>query len=237
MELLKNLTKRQKIGFTVGGLVVLMLIIVLVVVITNGNEPIAKIRNLDEYMVNASGEEKRVLQRGLYRFLDDLFTVDIEKLDIYIRDDTFIETEADGVYLTDFIIDIDELKSSYTVSYVFPNEAATALNPVFDCPTLTEMKYPETECVGMYNSSAAMKLEAENPIAKVLPIKVDSYDVGYRLSIKYEIFGIVYEENNKFLVRIIDYGGYNYERALEMIRSKGFDPNDYTIEYISYGSN
>ena len=231
-----NLSKREKIGFFALILIMTVLFIVSLVMVFSGNEPIAKIRNLDEYMVNASSEEKKVLQRKLYTFLDGIFSdIDISELGIYIRDNTFIETQANEVYLTDFIIDIDELEISYAVSYVFPTEAATSENPVFDCPALKDMKYPETECIGMYNSSTTVRLEAENPIYAVLPISVDRYDVGRRQSVKYDIFGIIDEEKNKFLVRIIDYGGYSYENALQSIRDKGFDPDDYEIEYISYG--
>ena len=234
-QFINNLSKRQKIGFVIGFLGVVVFCVVLAVILIGSGEPMARIRNLDEYMINASGEEKNILQRRLYKFLKDSFETEISKLDIYIRDNTFVETQAEGAYLTDFIIDIDELKISYTVSYVFPIAAATAVNPVFDCPALSEMKYPETKCVGMYNSSDNIKVEAENPIAAVLPISVDEYDFDYRQSVKYDIFGYYDEESKQFSVRIIDYGGYSYERALKMIRDKGFNPEDYTIEYISYG--
>ena len=234
-QLINNLSKRQKIGFVAVILGIMALSVALIMMSVNRNGAMARIRNLDEYMVSATSEEKNILQRRLYEFLKDSFDVKISELDIYIRDNTFVETQANEAYLTDFIIDIDELKISYAVSYVFPISAATAVNPVFDCPALSEMKYPETKCVGMYNSSDSVKVEAENPIAAVLPISVDEYDTKYRQSVKYDIFGYYDEETKQFSVRIIDYGGYSYERALKKIREKGFNPEDYTIEYISYG--
>lgn len=232
---INNLSKRQKIGLAIVAFGVVALGVALIAISTIGREPMAKIRNLEKYMVNASSEEKNILQRRLYEFLEDSFDANIGEVDIYIRDDTFAETQADGAYSTDFIIDIDDLKISYAVSYVFPVAAATAVNPVFDCPALLEVKYPETKCVGMYNSSDSVKVEAENPIATVLPISVDEYDPNYKQSVKYDIFGYYDEETKQFSVRIIDYGGYGYEHALKTIREKGFNPEDYTIEYISYG--
>ena len=234
-QLFKNLSTRQKTGFIILTLLAPIIIVVSIAMMHVGTGPIARIRNLDDYMTSATAEDKQLLQQRLYNFLNNSFNVDIGKLDIYIRDNSFIETELDGTFMADFIIDIDELRISYQVSYVFPNEKATSENPIFDCPLLNNVKYPETDCVGMYNSSRRLKLEADNPIVAILPISVDEYSNYYKQSFKYDIFGIYDEENDEFFVRIIDYSGYGYEHALETIRKKGFNPDDYIIDYISYG--
>lgn len=235
-QLFENLSKKQKIGFMTVIFVVFVIIIISIIAIINKAEPIAKIRNLNEYMTTATVEEEYFLQRQLYLFLQNSHDTKINDLDIYIREGSFVETEANGANITDFIIDIDKLKISYTVSYVFPIDKTTSENPIFNCPAVEDVKYTDTKCVGMYNSSDELNAEAKNPISAVLPISVDKYDFGKRQAIRYDIFGNYDEENGKFSVRIIDYGGSSYEDALATIREKGFNPNDYDIEYVSYGN-
>ena len=196
-----------------------------------GLGPIAKIRNIDDYMTNATVDDKRLLQQRLYDFLDSSFNVDVSKLDIYIRDNSFIETESEGTFMADFIIDIDELKISYQVSYVFPNDKATSENPIFDCPSLDNVKYPETECVGMYNSTQLLEAEQSNPVYSVLPIIVDEFDAESGVTTRYDIRGFFDYDDNEFSINITDYSCGNYENALQSIRDRGFNPEDYKINY------
>ena len=234
-QIWNNLSKKQKIGLLAGGIILILLIVLATVAIINRDEPIARIKNLDNYLVGATASDKDHLQKELYTFLTRQYTnTEINKLDIYIRDDTYVAEQADEASFADFIIDIDELKISYLVSFVFPNEMATSENPIFDCPPIEDMKYPETECVGMFNSSAELKIQANNPISAILPISVDKYDFGSRETIKYEILGYYDEESGDFIVRIIDYSGGNYDLALQEIRNRGYNPEDYTIDYVNY---
>lgn len=233
-QLFTNLSRKQKIGFAIIIGLIPLIIVVSITMMIMRVQPIVKIRNIDEYFANVTEEEKTYLQESLYKFLNRTFGTENRHLEAVIRNGTFIETRAEDWLFTNFIIDIDELKMSYDTSFEIPYINSTSQNPVFDCPALSEMKYPETECVGMYNSSVETRLEAENPIYAILPISVDEFDVNAMESIKYDIYGITDNEDGVFLVRIIDYSGGSYEAALNTIREKGFNPEDYTIEYISY---
>ena len=231
-ELSNNLSKKQKVGLIAGAVVLVAVVIASIVMAVFSNGPVARIQNIDEYLVGATNEEKYALERALYVFLENAGVTEIGELIVEIRVSTFVETEADGYHMVDFIIDIDKIKMSYTVSYVYPSEGYTNENPVFDCPAVRDTIYPGADCIGMNNTGREMLLLSENPISGVLPISVDTYSVSSRQSIKYDIFGVVDED--EFVVRIIDYSGYSYERALAAIRDKGFLPEDYKIEYIDY---
>ena len=68
-----------------------------------------------------------------------------------------------------------------------------------------------------------------NPLLKVLPITVEYY-IQSKQYVHYQIsFRIDNPDNVTILVN--DYSGGNYEAALERIRTEGYNPDDYTIEY------
>lgn len=232
-NLLNNLSIKQKIAILVFILLIPVMIIISIIVMNISALPMAKIRNLDEYLTSASGAQKRELQQGLYAFLSGKTDANIDDLDIYIRDGSFEESDYDNNNrLVRFIIDIDEIKASYEASYVFPGNEITTENPVFDCPAVDDMKYPETECVGMYNSSKLVKEEKANPVNEILPIKVDEFDTETGVFTKFDIYGYFDSENeDKFNISIVDYSCDNREKALQMIRDKGFNPDDYEIKY------
>jgi len=232
-QLFLNLTTKQKIALVAVILLIPVVIIVSVVMMNLPKGPIAKIQNLDQYMTTASDSDKYKLQSNLYKFLKSKHKADIEELNIYIRDNSYKENGVDDEdKMADFIIDIEEIKASYTVSFVFPGNNLTSENPTFDCPALSEMKYPETNCKGMYNSTEKLQQEQASPINAILPIVVDEFDKSTGKATRYDIRGFFDAENDyKFNITIIDYSCGNKETALQVIRDKGFNPDDYTIVY------
>lgn len=190
------------------------------------------IRNADQYMNYLSNNDKRGLHNSFSSFVKGKFELQNAPEDVYIRDGSFEMTEKDGLKTANFIVDIDSLKISYRVTFSSPYGSHTQENPIIDCPSLSETKYPETECVGMTNSSSLAKAQQENPIYSVLPITVNEYDKQTHVTTRFDIFGYFDSENdNKFTVNIVDYSCNNREKALQAIRDKGFDPNKYTINY------
>ena len=67
------------------------------------------------------------------------------------------------------------------------------------------------------------------PLLTVLPLKVEYY----KNNTTYVYYLISYEidEKNQPTILVKDYTGDNYESALEKIKSEGFNPEDYNIEY------
>lgn len=232
-QFLANLSETQRRVLTFSSIAIVVIIIFSVIFMILTAPKIVKIQNLDQYMSSANGNEKWTLQRNLYVFLAQHFGEDVDPEDIYIRDGTYKESFEDGHNVADFIIDIDSLKISYEVSFAFPLNELTSQNPVIDCPKLSEMKYRNTDCVGMYNSTQSLKSEQKNPIYKVLPIIVDTVNEETKLPVRYEVRGFFDMDNNyNFVVNIMDYTGGNYENALQDIREAGFNPEDYTVNYI-----
>ena len=199
------------------------------------SEEEVKIQNSDQYLSNISIENRHTIQEVLYDFLTEKFNLDIKPSDIYIREDSYSEEIVDEFTISKFIIDIDSLKISYRISFASPYDKYTSENPIIDCPELSEMKYPDTPCVGMYNSTQSLQETQNNPINEVLPIIIDEFDFNSRTAVHYEIHGFFDIDNNSaFSVNIIDYSGNNYYNAIQLIRERGFNPEDYNINYYSY---
>lgn len=69
----------------------------------------------------------------------------------------------------------------------------------------------------------------DNPLLSILPINVE-YFIQNKQYVHYQIsFRIDNPENVVILIN--DYTGGNYDAALERIRTEGYNPDNYTIEY------
>ena len=74
------------------------------------------------------------------------------------------------------------------------------------------------------------KIEEKYPLIKILPLKSDYYINDYTEHIKYDISYTLIDD--QATIKITDRSGGNKELALEKIRSLGYNPDDYKIEYI-----
>lgn len=86
------------------------------------------------------------------------------------------------------------------------------------------------------NDEASLKFveeyETVAAIMDILPIEVDEYTSNFEYYIRYSIQLDTENECEKVACLVIDdYTGGNEQRALEKIRSEGFDPEDYGIKY------
>ncbi len=71
----------------------------------------------------------------------------------------------------------------------------------------------------------------ENPIVEVLPIIYANYDKDYNYT-EFRVDGGKFDNcKESFCLKITDTTGGNREHALELIREKGFNPDDYEIIY------
>lgn len=70
------------------------------------------------------------------------------------------------------------------------------------------------------------------PVMKDIPIVVEEYFNNYTQYVYYRIDGGIYEEcEQEFCLKITDISGGNYDRALQTLREKGYNPDDYDIIY------
>ena len=79
------------------------------------------------------------------------------------------------------------------------------------------------------------KLQEQYPLIKQLPINIDEYDTDYTQHINYSISYTTLD--NEVQIIIQDKSGNNYETALKKIKSLGFNPEDYTIQYTDLHQN
>ena len=68
-----------------------------------------------------------------------------------------------------------------------------------------------------------------SPIVSILPINVEYY-IQNKQYVHYQISFRIDDPEN-VVILIDDYTGQNYDAALERIRTEGFNPEDYSIEY------
>ena len=69
------------------------------------------------------------------------------------------------------------------------------------------------------------------PIIEILPIQFVDYDKNWELT-EFRIDGGMFDEcEGTFCLKITDTTGGNYEKAIQMIKEKGFNPDDYEIIY------
>ncbi len=68
-----------------------------------------------------------------------------------------------------------------------------------------------------------------NPIVEILPINVEYY-IQNKQYVHYQISFRI-DNPEEVIILINDYTGNNYDAALERIRTEGYDPDNYTIEY------
>ena len=75
-------------------------------------------------------------------------------------------------------------------------------------------------------------LRARYPVMESLPIIFEHYYNNYTEYISYRIDGGQYKEcKQSFCLKITDFSGGNYNRALDYMREKGYNPSDYEIIY------
>ncbi len=76
------------------------------------------------------------------------------------------------------------------------------------------------------------ELVEKYPIMADLPIAYEDYLDNYTKYVSYRVDGGQYKECTQvFCLKITDITGGNYERALEAIRGRGYNPDDYEIIY------
>ncbi len=79
------------------------------------------------------------------------------------------------------------------------------------------------------------KLQEQYPLIKQLPINIDEYNADYTQRINYSISYTTLDDEVQIIIQ--DKSGDNYETALKKIKSLGFNPEDYTIQYTDLHQN
>ena len=89
------------------------------------------------------------------------------------------------------------------------------------------------DIINEYNGEQqTLQLVDKYPIMSVIPMVVEKYSNNYTEYVSYRIDGGKFSDcEQEFCLKITDISGGNYNRAIETIRSSGYNPDDYVIIY------
>lgn len=212
---------------------------------TNPYGPEIIIDNFDEYYSIAPQEKQDYACHYLYEaVLLNLPEDQIPKSGAIIRENTAeLEHNAEkNSYYGSFIVDIPKIEQSYRIQITWSigknnYSTSTDYSALVTCLKSSEIIYPNFDCRDLFtaDNEASDKFLKEYPLAAKLPIDIEYYTGGHGAYVHYTITSARGESSSDnsdgYSVVITDYTGDNYEPALERIRSLGFNPDDYEIEY------
>lgn len=167
--------------------------------VTNAEELLTKVGNEE---LNNFRQELLNLLRGNGVIGEDE-TVD----DVVVREGTVVsstDTYREDEYwkTTTFLVDIDSIKQTYSVKIVESDENMEGVTAQIYCPKLSESKYPESKCSGLYysdNSSIEYRLPYEMKLEsgeKVLVKALDTVKKQGRWKNIVQVYLYSCDENN-----------------------------------------
>ena len=222
----QNLSKRQRIGLFVIVQVIMILLLVAMVKVFTAEKAHVSIENGDTYVDMPKDAESFISDNIWQVIKNNVLNSDRNDIDVVIRDGTYKETEHDDWIEASFIVDIDELKQSYTVNTGWSKDKSVVYEVVVDCPPVELMKYKETVCVGTFNDSGSLNL--------YLPYSVypDDYTEGEDEAMAPEIYidGDEAEKNIDIMVSICDAENFK-NKAMDYLKTLPINLNEYTINY------
>lgn len=227
-NLMKNLSRSQKIGLVVLGQVLVVVTLVLLVQgLTKEVNPVEVVGD-DKVGAELPQDAQEFIAENIWEVVKSN-VAEFNQNDIadaVIREGTYEEREMeDGSVRANFIVDIDSLKQSYTISTGWSEDKKVVYEVVVDCPPLAQMKYPETVCYGMYNNTYSINL--------YLPYIVNPEGYDKEDAVLAPDIYIDADESEKIvevMVSACDADKFKRE-AMEYLNSIPVDLSDYKIEY------
>ena len=179
-NLFSYLNKKQKfLLIFIPILIVSVILAFLVFSYFNQKSRQIEIIGLNKEAATAPNIDKTILEEQLKNVV--LKNPDINEKDIStatIREGSYSEQTKDNVTTAHFIIDLDSIKQTYTVSFSWSDNVNIPNSTYIECPTLKENKYPDSKCIGMYTTSDSPEL--------YLPYKGTTVSgLSYQISLKY----------------------------------------------------
>ncbi|MDO4746946.1 MAG: hypothetical protein Q4A70_01195 [Candidatus Saccharibacteria bacterium] len=119
----------------------------------------AKIANPDA-LVGVSNDETNDFKSQLLRLLEEQELIANSEVveDIVIREDSVVHqkkyVESKLQRRVSFLVDIDSLKQTYRVNIYTKDGEITDLPVQITCPLVSEMKYSDEQCAGVYGSTS-----------------------------------------------------------------------------------
>lgn len=226
---LKMMPEKTKKALVVMGVFILLVIAGFVIknIVDKAGQPLT-IKNSGKYLSSAPDDYEKTLLAQIYAVAKDSLPADTDENtfihDAEIRKDSFTENKENGVTSTHFLLDIDSLKMTYAVDFAWSKDKKKILSDsiVVNCPPISEMKYPETKCYGMYNNTSSPEL--------YLPYTAftDDGQIKYQVTLSEDLYIInIYTNacNDKSLEN--EYK----EEALKWLKSTPINYQNYSLYY------
>lgn len=232
-EIKQNLTQNQKLGIFIVSQI-LVVIVAAILFSINPSQPKGEINfNNPQDSIDLSSfkeipeKNQQEIKQNLYDYLSKKFpTTDFTHTPISIRTESFsIKTNNTNKSAT-FLIDIDNLKQTFKISYAWSPTSTNKLPSNFsvDCPQNTEMKYEGTFCEGMYNDTSSPSLYLPHSFL------AENNNDGYYMEQKRMPDGT---NTIKITINACETDMQNHlkEEAKKYLDSTAIKQNEYDIEY------
>jgi|GEM_PF-5725701 len=171
---ISNLSTKQK--FLILDIIFIIIILLCgYTIFTTTRSSSSKISSSDDFKALEIPEvRKNAFKSELQSLLKN--TYNVETTNFTVREGTFNVETINSVNTAYFIIDLDELKLSYAVHIPWSDTSDVYSDEIYiECPKKSQMKYPETKCIGRYNEDTSFSLylpyiaydDKNNPIYKI----------------------------------------------------------------------
>ena len=233
METLKiiwtNLEKWQRIILVAvfQGIIIIIIITVLSSII-NGRENHIDIVDKSNQISSIPPAAKDACEDALWQIIKtNVGIVDKNIIkDVRVRDGSYTETVVNdnGMVQAGFIVDIDSIQQTYHVIVSWDKNDANVQEAIVDCPTLDEIKFPDSFCQGTYRNGYDLSL--------YLPYKSSSEETNTDFLLAPDLY-IDGDQNKKYLdimLSMCDVERFKKE-AWDYLNSLPIDFSEYTINY------
>ena len=159
-NLWNNLSKSQRVGLLVVGQMLVIIILALTVQSFTREKTHVEIENSPGYSDEIPSNAEEFISDNIWQIIKSkVADADRNDVEVTIREGTLDVVENDdGSVSANFIVDIDSLKQTFTVSTGWTKNGDTVFETIVDCPPISEMKYPETVCYGAYYNTYSLDL-------------------------------------------------------------------------------
>lgn len=193
-----------------------------------------KINNIEQYYKSFPNDTKDSVFNTLYNVASiNNPDTKLPKSGAKIRDGstTGNYNKNTNIYIDSFIVDIEELQQSYVFQVTWsPNQDNPYLEnvsyPVLaTCPKTDQIIYNSFTCIDGFSNNGIY----DDPIFSILPINIAYYENNYSVYTAYDIIAEVTDD--KLTIIINDKTGGNRNAALNSLKEKNINPDDYAIVY------
>lgn len=224
-----NLTKAQKIGLVVVAQALVIVVLVLLVQSFTAEKNHVEIEKDSNSGMEIPKKAEEFVSENIWSIIKSR-VADVTRNDIndaVIREGSYNETQnEDGSISASFIVDIDSLKQSFTVSTGWSEDESEVYETIIDCPRADQMKYPETICYGAYHNTYSLGLYL--PYA-VYPEGYDGEDAD-PVAPNYLINGD--EETKTLDIMVSTCNVEEYKKAaLDYLKTIPIDFSNYTVNF------